>query len=608
MSKKTTENFAKIVLNENVYIYKKLSNKFYSKRAITNLFQQSKGEKADLSCIILDKLELKEGVSLNGKPYKLSALILKYHTEASFISEPIKYWEEVKLAYLFLIDFGNYLIITKKNISGLRSIMQTVESIPYEVISGVLFTTKSLLEKLSMDNLDTSSTAMKARIVVSESLKDSFNYVGANTYMLNFLRLNNENDRFTISLNTSRIAKSGEKTSIIKLVDWTSHLISLIENFIEKETPLDLFAKPYEYSKERDNLTPISLTILFTRLLDEIENGTIEGAQYKYKDYLPRKININKLITKLSQFLKLNLGEDNYTYLVVNPENPIYKDLKVKLGEKSIRIYSNRLRNLDLLRNNDTSISFMDFTNNRSTFFINFDQCDYTYANRKLFKDSMLLGSIEQFLSIFIDEGSVNGITTEKGNLSKSSKFFNKNSAFNYVEERFKNSDFIVLDDLGGEWADHIIIKDSEISLVHSKTNNSKFSATAFTEIIGQAQKNMHVFNLPNTQINRKKTFWNSYYKKDKIVSKIPRLRTGSSVEDFIERFETIRVMPNHKKSVYLMVNFISKKLLETNLNKLKLDLDFAQRKEAIQILWQISSLIASCREHNASVYIICKP
>jgi hypothetical protein len=608
MAKKKANNFSKIILNENIYIYQKLSSAFYSKRTIEGLFRIIKNEKDDQGCIKLDSEVNRDGVSKNGKVYKFSGLVLKYITKAPFISEYIKNWEEQKLAYFFLIDFGNYIIIAKKNVSGLNDFINSLEPLPYELITTFLYTSQTLLEKFSMDNLESSSTAMKARSVESDSLLESFNYVGANSYMLNFLRVNNDNDRYTISANTSRLAKSGEKTPIAKFIDWGAHMINLAETFQSKETPLDVFARPYDYSKERDNLTPIALTILFSRFLDDLDKGIITDSRYQYKDYPVKPIKLARRLKGVSQLLSLEADTEPYTYMVDTNDKSLFKDVRIKMNEKSIRISSNRLKNIKIYRIDDTATTLVDYINNRNTFFVNFNESEFSYANRKLFKNSMLLGSIDQFLTIFIPDPLINQVKTEKGAVSVTSTYFEQDTSFDYAEKKFADSDFLVLDDLGEEWADHIRIKGSEIGFILSKADTSTFSATAFTEIIGQAQKNMGSLNAMDSQINRKKDGWKKDYTKDKVVTKIPRLRKGSSINDFADRFIKLKTEPNSRKAMYLNVNFISKALLTSHLTKLKNNVDFPERKQAIQILWQISSLIASGREHNAGIYVLCKP
>jgi hypothetical protein len=57
-----------------------------------------------------------------------------------------------------------------------------------------------------------------------------------------------------------------------------------------------------------------------------------------------------------------------------------------------------------------------------------------------------------------------------------------------------------------------------------------------------------------------------------------------------------------------LVVNFISRSQLKDRLEKLRDGEAFAERKQVIQILWIISSLINSCVENGIGIHIYCKP
>lgn len=605
---KAIDIFDRIILTENVYIYKKPSKKFYSKNTIHGLFTIAKDEKHDQACTKLFSLINQTGVSLNGRDYRISGLVLKYYANASFIDEPINGWEEVKLAYLFLIDFKDYLVISKRNISGIGDFTDTLDPLEYEVISKMLYTNQSTFEKYGMDNLDSAGVAMKARVVVADNLEESFNYGGANTYMLNSLRISNDLDRYAISTSTSRLSKSGDKSKLIPFVNWSAEIIELATNFTDKDTPLDVFAKPYDYIAERDNLTAISVTLLFNRILEDIDNGIITEIRFQDRHFRTRRVDIKKHLRDLSQYLPLEPTGEDYRYEVPFGVKSFYRDLSIKMNPKSIVLHSSRLRRLRLYKNDGTNLSFIEYLSGRNCFIIGFDQCEFKYNSRKLFKDSMLLGAINPFLSVFEPDANTIQITCEKGIPKANSTIFDTNSAFFFAENKFTNSDFLVLDDLGGEWADHIYINGLEIGFVHSKANNSLFSATAFTEIIGQAQKNLGSLNATEKQIRSKTQLWQGNYRLNNINTQITRLRKGQNVNAFINRFIEIKSNINTQKAVHLVVNFISKAELTINLNNLRNGVDFARKREAIQILWQISSLISSCREHNVRLKIHCRP
>ena len=595
----------KIILNENVYIYKKISAKIYPKKTIEDVFRAAKKDKEDDRVETLFSLINNPG-NISGANYKFSALVLKYSNTPSFLTEYVKNWEEKKIAYLFVLDFGEYLILSKKNISGIQSFISSLEPLGYEVLAKLFVTDQTLFEKFSLQNLDISSKAVRAKSVESENLPENYNYLGSNTYIINHLRLNNDTQRYVISLNSSRISKAGDKSKIEKFVGECFKLIQSIRKFKDIDCFLDVFAKPCSYTDQRKALSPSSVTIFYTKLLDDLTNGKISHVIYNYNG-TERKINLVKYLRGLSSTASLEPIHGSLEFMI---EADVYSpvgDLKVVLNEKSIRIASSKLSRMKIHYGIDSKDSLSSYLNSYNLFLVNFDQCEYVYSNRRLFKDSQLLGNIEQFLKIFIPDVKLSKIASEKGKIKASSVTFDKDCVFGYVEERFSGDQFLVLDDLGDEWADHISINGSKISFIHSKCSDAVFSATAFTDIIGQAQKNIgNIFAIDNAILNKRDKWIADFNLGGK--SQIKRLRNGASVDDFIKRYQEIKIEPNSQKAIVLALNFISKKKLEANLNRLKAGEQFGERRQAIQILWFISSLIASCRENSVEVSILCKP
>lgn len=78
---------------------------------------------------------------------------------------------------------------------------------------------------------------------------------------------------------------------------------------------------------------------------------------------------------------------------------------------------------------------------------------------------------------------------------------------FNQVEKLYKDDDtitHIVCDDLGNEYADHIVIGNNKIIYVHSKCYAvlKSLSASALQVVIGQALKN--IGNIRDGVINKR--------------------------------------------------------------------------------------------------------
>jgi hypothetical protein len=169
--------------------------------------------------------------------------------------------------------------------------------------------------------------------------------------------------------------------------------------------------------------------------------------------------------------------------------------------------------------------------------------------------------------------------------------------------------DYFLCDDLIKEWADHIGVSENRIAFFHSKFNTSYASASAFQDIVGQAQKNLGNLTPQDFQLESKRNIWNANYNsKEGVNTAISRVRKGASVTDIIEQIKQTTKNPYLSKEVYLVLNFISKSDLESFLDDLVNGVAFNERNEVIQILWFISSLINSCQELNTEVTIYCRP
>jgi hypothetical protein len=596
-----------IIINENIYVYQKDDSKFFTKRTIKNLFEMARVDKERMYVKVLADLNSIAKKIASGMQYRLSLLVLRYIHKASFIDRPISSWTEQKMAYLMLLDFGKYLFILRRNISGITNFTDELNPIDYNTLMKLFQEVGTVFEKFSMQNLDVSRQAMKSKMAESDNLEDNFNYVGANTYTLNYLRLKNDTQRYLLSLRSSRVNKTGEKVSINTLADSCSIMVEAIEKFKDKESLLDVFAAPCEYSKERLLLQPVVLTLQFDVLIDELSSGKVTYLAYEY-DNRERLINLSKYLKSL--YLPVPLGAQ-VEMISMAESNLLPKCLRaigVTMNQKSIRITSEKFRRIKVFRPDGRRESLIDYLNTRQLFQVNFDACEYAYSKRKLFKDSALFNSIPFFLKAFEADSKLQSVTSEKGSIKSASTYFTLDSIFGYVEEKSKHCEFMVLDDLGNEWADHICISGSTITFIHSKYDDTAFSATSFSDIVTQAKKNIGNMFSASGHVIAKKAIWGEYYVLNKTKSKIKRLRIGKDVDSFVKRYIEVRQDPNPKRAICLALNFMSLQKLTENLTLLKENKAFAQRKQAIQILWVISSLIANCRDNGIELKILCKP
>ena len=593
-----------IILQENAYFYLKEKPGFLSKKLIKDTFIEASTDKQGrpLLEIIKEKKILKNGLEIF-----YSILIFKYINKPSFINEMIDNWAEVKLAYICIIDFEEEIVVARRNISKVSNFLSNFEKLDYSLITSIYSKETTSFEKLSMNNMNISDRAIRQKSLESPNLQENIASFGLQGYILNNVRISNNEEKVALSVNSSRINQLGPKITFEDFLNWSSLTIKKIQEYTPKTSFLSSFATSIDYSKYKDELKPTSILIILSKLYKEFEEGKIKKCFYKIRkgnDILKREINIMPILKHFEFLLEVQSTDEQYKI-----KNKIVDDLILFFNDKSIKLRSKKLAKLYIEYESDFAIPILQVINWNSSYIITFDNPEFIYSNRKLFKDNRLLGNLDAILKIFKVNPELENITSEKGTFTNTSIKFDDNSVFGFVENKFMSSyDYFICDDLYKEWADHIGLNEKFISFYHSKYKNSSFSASDFQDIVGQALKNLGNLSPSDDQWDIKEGFWNNLYKNNSIETQINRIRTGQNSNDVISYFKKIKGYPNIKKQVHIVINFISKSALEDKLIRLKNGEQFRERNEIIQILWFISSLISSCFEANTEGYIHCKP
>ena len=505
-----------------------------------------------------------------------------------------------------VVDLGQIVVISKKNISGIQHLTKHLTPLDYAILSTLFVDEETRFEKFSTKNNDVSDRAIRQRTVEAVDLRENFSQLGASKHTLSNVRINNNNQKTILSLNTSRINKFGKKDKIKAFVRWARSLVPLIENHEPKETFLSIFAEPLDYESQRDELIPISILFSFSQLYEDFENDRFADCLFVTKGGENISVNITKYLSEFERLCELTELDNDHSYSI---SNSTANDFNLKLYKKSIRIQSAKLRNLILVRTDGNRQNIVDYMNQSCQFIVNFESIDLVYTNRKLFRDRKLLGNIDNFMSIFSPHAELDTVTSEKGGLQANYENFEDTSIFGFVESEFLDQyDYFVCDDLGDEWADHIGITDDRIAFFHSKHATSQYSAGDFQDIVGQTQKNLGNLTPTDFRLASKANFWSQDYKNNKVETSIPRLRKGNSINDLTTQYTMTINNPNLTKDVFLIVDFISKASLEGWLNQLANDEQFREKNQVTQILWFISSLVSSCSELGVHPHIVCKP
>lgn len=596
---------ADLILNENSYFYNKIEQ--IDDNFISKLFNKVSSDKKAKEIVSND---INVQYAVDGYNINYSLLVFNFEDSPTFVEEHVVVTPELKYGYLLIIQYEDFIIVNKRNVSGLKELYDRIKEIDYYTLSRLFVLNSSFFEKMNISNMDISDTALRRKILEALNLRNSLPIAVGSRYVLNSFRLNNNGERFSFSLNTSRINKLAEKIKFDDILKWSIDTAEKIKNFKRKTTYLDIFPLPTEYSVLIGNLTPSCILFDINSLLSEFENDRVIGICY-VRGEKKRKIKSKVFCDRLKAFerfceLEYLQGEGKRKFRI---KNDIDKSFHIVLNDKTISCRSRMLNQLFIDIDGDGECSLIDYINKKQKFIINFDKPDYIYFCRNLLQDERLLNTIDSLLSVFEPFPELSSMKSEKGEMGQKKSSFNKDSLFGFIERKLLNdSHVLVCDDLlRDEWADFIAIKDTELILCHAKHDTTTMSASSFHVLVSQAQKNIGRFLATEIEWYSKTKKWEGSYALDRIQTKIKRIRKGQDANGVVKEFLVAQSNVNFDKKVWLVVDYISKTDLQNEFNKLKNKGSNPSKPQISAFLWLISSLISICSEFGVKIKIACK-
>ena len=526
-----------------------------------------------------------------------------------------KKWLERKFAYLFIIEYDEYVVISKRNIPSIKKLRDNLKMINYEVLRSALLKEDVKFQRFGMSNTDISTASIRSKMVEANNLKDVFPTIGANTFKLNSYRMElpQENGHagslISVTMDSSKINQIGIHANWQDFINWVKKMINEIKSYSgnDKDSFLSVFAQPVHYLLEYDSekLVPNALLIQIFNLIND--NSIVRITCRDEETGEDEELNKTKLYEKYSKALDVHPNETG-TYDICLDEE-IIGIINVK--EEGIQIESDKLNKVTLEIENDDKISLLKYIVDNGFYIIHFEAPYLKYTNNELFKDAFLWDRLDEFMDVFEKDEKLKDIVSEKGeNFDNNQSSFQHNTLFHYCENKYaKDGCIMVCDDLGTEWADYILIGKDSVKLFVAKHKALSFSASAFHEVVGQAQKNLGVFFPLSSMWDRKREKWSNNYKDSGVQTSIRRIRTeGATAEDAINLWKKALNSANYRRDVYLVIDFISKQELQEQLQMIRNGENTAKKKEAIPILWILSSFISSCQNMNIGVHITCQP
>lgn len=594
-----------IILNEGAYFYRKGSYKG-NKRQIDSLFKTVLGSTAGKEIFTVIKRR-KENITDSVTAY-CSLLIYKASSCPTFFDFdnyvfPHKLNEE-KISYLLIIEIEDYVVILKKNIARLTSFIDHLEVIDGKVISGILVTSDTAFQKLKLTSMNMNEDAVRNKMYEANHLEKSMPMFSADQSIVQAVRITNQKETCTLSINTSKIAKFGIKKNMHGLLIWIADIVKKLNTYSPIPSFLSNFAVPIKWSDKAKDLKPTTIIINLFELYNYIENALSDKSIYRKtkQGMLDRKHVYKWLFRKGSICFRLyeKADKDNKCYACLELKDYLF----VKKNKQGIKLYLKSVLASFYCKKDADYIPLVDIINTMSYFSVGFEDYSYIYYGKKLYQNSKILEQKRSILYVFEAFDELDRVTSEKGTWNQDSTDFSPDSIFYFVDDLFKDSEILVCDDLGNEWADHIAITNNSISFIHSKyKKNCSLSASNFQDVIGQAIKNIgNLFPDDKTLKNKADKFSKCFE-----GTSIARCRKGD-YKDFAAKFREVSSNPNAIKEVCLSINFISKQEFMKAIDSLENNNELKQKHSLIQMLWMLNGFISICKEKDLHCRIFCRP
>jgi len=537
-----------------------------------------------------------------------SCLVFRFSDSPSFVDSRIVDLQETRYGYLLLLESDEFIIISRRNAPGLRILYKYVQELEYEVVAGLYVSDQTLFERFHMQNMDFADAAMRSRTLEALNLQESLPILSTQRYVLKSMRLTNNYDRMAIAISTSRINRIGARHQFSELLEWIKTVVKRIKEYTPHRSFINSFPEPIDFESTISTCTPRGILFTLDNLVEEFEKGRVRSVSYVVADSRKFVIPTDGFLRGLGEFARyITIGKNLSTlkrraYSIPNITD---KTLRIYINRKSIVLWGKKMKKVSLLFDpGDYERGLLEYMNRRHQFILTFSPPNIIYYGRNLFRDSNLINNVTRLLDIFFQCKELLTTKSEKGKQRPSSKQFPRTSLFSFVENTLAMpEEKLVCDDLGEEWADYIGLRANSVVFYHAKHSRKGMSASAFHEVVSQAQKNLCRYTAANTEWSRKLAKWKKLY----AGTRIARLRRGISVEDLLQSVNNVLEAPNSDKLVFLVVDFISKDRLSEEIRRIGKNRSGA-RPQVIQMLWLLSSLASMCMEFGVKLTIVCRP
>lgn len=552
----------------------------------------------------------------NGNSAKISSACFKIKSKPTFVKGGKI--SEIKHGFVIIVELEKYLAVFKKNCPDPSSYLNDYLDIftSRELSSYINQSDNLCCEKLSVNGMSIGEYDILRKSYEAHDLMGTLPTFNSHRLIPRTAKFCENDNNYSISINTSRITEHSDKGDIKSIIDWCVDFKTRVESntippFMEQfSSSINLTDLPKE-------ILPTAVLINVSRLMENIDNN----LELHFKSKPISNTRKRRLIKQGKRFFEVNGSVDNKYKLL----GDLFELIK---NSKTFSLRCAALSKYSVFDNDkNTSMTLMSFLNSKGCFDITFSDLSYFYTGKRLYRDSNMIQNVKYIAGIYEGVDSFQRALTEKGErfITKKSVDFPVHSLFHRVQNYYrKSSNIIICDDLGSqEWADHFIFNKVKsgaprVALVHSKAKRKESNgASEMQEVVGQAIKNLGKVYLSDANITSKKNLWTKGYspsirtpkgqpKPPSIISNISRVKGEyDNFENLKKNLVEIMSSPNCQREVVLAVNFVRKSKIDQLIHKAETK-NLSSHEN--QLLWLMSSFVSSCIEVGVRPKVLCRP
>lgn len=583
----------RLTLTQNAQFYREdvpLTNE--ALHAILDTASDNKTSESALLVDLIDEVRELDG----GHEYRFSLRVFP-------TDRPVHFWEEslsdLVHAFILIIRVDGYVAVLKKSCASVTEILEKYLSpIKSSELTASFSDEEAEFQKMAMRNMTVSERAMRSKAYEAADLKGLLSLHAAGRSIPYFFKLKLNGRIKTISAQSGRVVESSERKTLDDVVSWVILQIEQIKNPSTHKDFLDAFAQLVDLEVVWGATQPTAVLVESSFIIDNLieQNISLTYTTKKGRTFKLTEKQLNVLISQLEKVYEIDpvSGLD-----LIDATRPA----SIKKNKSSISLNAPALRKIKL-EENGKELTLQSFINKNNLVTISFADPQYMYFMGQCFKDGAGINEIPSLLRSFVAIDDLALATSEKGEYKASRKKFDTKSVFGLVEKHFSKSDYIFCDDLGDEWADHIVFnkKECSVSFVHSKHGDVSKSASNLHDVVGQAIKNIGNMDIDFRAFSKKYD--------DKLIKNyrdgtMPRIRKslGGNFKTYLAE---LRHDYRFNRRCIICCSFLSKSLVEHELNKLKNGLKVPGN--ITQMFWILSSFVHATKDAGVSPIIYCSP